>query len=102
MFFETDFPSLMLDMGYMVEDAAGTRVLGLLTQEDIVSPYGAGDNILRSTMLTLTSGALVGLDEGDTLITWPQDAPATRSTWNVRRVLVRQDGTPTRVLLAAA
>lgn len=101
MFFETDFPAMMLDTGYVVEDAAGTRVLALLTQEDVVSPDSGGDNILRSTMLTVPSGALAGVDEGDTLTTWPQDAPATRSTWQVNRVLVRQDGTPTRLLIVA-
>lgn len=100
MFFETDYPAMMLDFGYVVEDARGERVLGILSQEDIVSPDSGGDNIVRSTVLTVPTSALLDVEEGDTLRTWAQDAPDRIVTWDVRRVLLRQDGTPTRLLLA--
>ena len=101
-FWQSDFPALMLDFGYVVEDGQGTRVLGILAQEDVVNPDGGGDNIIRSTVLTLPTAALPDVEEGDTLSTWAQDAPASPVSWKVRRVLVRQDGTPTRLLLAVA
>lgn len=99
-FWRDDFPALLLDFGVVVEDGRGTKVRGILGEQDEVRNDGSGDVLVRVTTLTLANGALDRLARGDTLRTWLPDAPATVSTWRVRDVLVRQDGSPLRCVLA--
>ena len=99
-FWESDFPATLLDFGYVVQDVHGTEVRGILAQEDVVQNDGSGDVIVRSTVLTVAGAALPDVAQGDVLTTWAPDAPTRTTSWNVRRVLVRQDGTPTRLVLA--
>jgi hypothetical protein len=100
-FWQTDFPALLLDFGHVVEDTQGTQVRGILAEQDVVTNDGAGDVLIRATTLTVPSGSYPDLATGDTVRTWLPDAPTTVLSWMVRDILVRQDGTPTRLVVAA-
>ena len=101
-FWREDFPALLLDFGVVVEDALGTRLRGLLQEQDVMENDGSGDVVIRATTLSVPAGTLPTLAIGDTLRTWLPDAPVSPLTWKVRNILLRQDGTPTRYILAAA
>ena len=100
-FWRDDFPALLLDFGHVVEDALGTQVRGIVSEQDLVQSQEGGDVIVRETVLTVPHAALPDAEEGDTIRTWLPDAPNTPVSWVIRRVLLRQDGTPTRFILAA-
>lgn len=101
MFFADDFPALLLDFGVVIEDAQATQARGLLSEQDVVVNDGHGDVLIRATTLTIATGLYPDLVKGDTVRTWMPDAPASVNSWMVRDILVRQDGTPTRLVLAA-
>lgn len=101
-FWRDDYQALMLDFGVVVEDAHGTRTRGILSEQDTVLNDGNGDVVVRATVLVLPVGVLDGLGRGDILRTWMPDAPVAALSWKVRDLLVRDDGSPLRVVLAAA
>ena len=101
MFHKTDFPALLLDFGLVVENAIGDRVRGILREQDVVQNDGSGDVVLRSTVLTVASGAWPTAVQGDRIRTWEPDAPETVTTWEIRRVLRQRNGTPTQFILVA-
>jgi hypothetical protein len=101
-FWRDDFPALLLDFGHVVEDALGTQVRGILAEQDLVQSTDGGDVIVRETVLTVPSAALPDAEQGDTLRTWLADTPQRPVSWEIRRVLVRQDGTPTRFVVVAS